>query len=150
MSDGKVSLGLLNSFAGVLAFGIQSLAIHHEPGGIRPFRHLSLAQYIYQVVGVASHVLDVGSAVFEPCFKGVEKAWLKVEPLYLFVEEFPLPAVLVVFEEACLLNEALAGPGIGPMVRISRSWSREAVSQPLPSNSSKSSKAATARMGFIS
>lgn len=65
------------------------------------------------MIGVASYILNFRSLIFQPDFKFVDIPRCEVKPLYPFIEVFPLLTRLVEFEVALLLDEALAGFGIG-------------------------------------
>ena len=65
------------------------------------------------MVGIPSDILDLCPSIFKFDFKSVDIPWLKVKPLYAFIEKLPFLALLVEFKVALLLNEPLAGLSVG-------------------------------------
>lgn len=65
------------------------------------------------MIGVLSYILDLCAPVLQSDFEGVDVPGFKVKPLYTFIEKFPLLAFLIEFKIALLLDESLAGFGIG-------------------------------------
>lgn len=73
-----------------------------------------LTYHLYEMIGIPSPILDLRSLVLTSDFKFVDIPRLKVKPLDVFIEKFPRLVFLVEFEITFLLNESLAGFGIGP------------------------------------
>ena len=65
------------------------------------------------MISVPSDILDFCPSIFKSDFQCVDIPWLEVKPLYAFIEKMPFLALLVEFKVALLLNEPLAGFGIG-------------------------------------
>lgn len=65
------------------------------------------------MIGVPSDILDLCPSIFKSDFQCIDIPWLEVKPLYAFIEKLPFLALLVEFKVALLLNEPLAGFGVG-------------------------------------
>ena len=65
------------------------------------------------MIGVPAYILNLRPSILKPNFQSVDIPWLKVKPLYAFIEKLPRLAFLIEFKVALLLNKSLASLCIG-------------------------------------
>ena len=65
------------------------------------------------MIGIPSYILDLRAPVHQPDFEGVDIPGFKVKALYIVIEKFPFLTFFVKHKIALLLDEPLAGLGIG-------------------------------------
>ena len=66
------------------------------------------------MISIASDILNLGSPVFQPDLERPDISRFVIKSLDDFIEKMPLLRLLVEFKETGLLDETLAGFGIGP------------------------------------
>lgn len=65
------------------------------------------------MISVPSYILDLCPPIFQSDFECIDISRFKVEPLYGFIEKLPLLTLRIEFKITLLLDEPLAGLGIG-------------------------------------